>query len=53
MGSLSQMIDYINRDPEDFSKEFVIANYTNFTITDIERAARRKHRSELRKITEK
>ena len=49
MGRLTQMIDYLNRDPEDFSKEFVIANYTHFTVTDKAREVRRKYRNQIKK----
>lgn len=35
------MYDYLNRNPEDFSKDLVIGHYTHFTIDEISKKARR------------
>ena len=49
MGRLTQMYDYLNREPEDFSKDFVVGNYTKFTVDTISKRVRREYRAELRK----
>jgi len=47
MGRLTQMLDYINREPNKFSKEFVITNYTKFSVNDHQKEIRKKYRKEL------
>ncbi len=45
MGRATQAIDYFNADPKDVgSKEYRDTNYTNITITDAAKKARKKYR---------
>jgi len=47
MGRLTQMLDYINREPNKFSKEFVITNYTKLSVNDHQKEIRKKYRKQL------
>jgi hypothetical protein len=42
MSRLRQWFDYVSRDPDQFSIDFVKHNYTHFTITPESRKVRRK-----------
>ena len=44
MGRITQMYDYMNRKPEDFSKELVVGHYTHFTIDYNSKKIRRSER---------
>lgn len=33
MGRITQLFDYLKRDPAEFGKDFVLSNYTHIEIT--------------------
>lgn len=50
MGRITQMIDYLNGDPDTInSAEYRNKNYTKFHITPEAKEARKKYRQELKK----
>ena len=44
MSRLTQMIDYINKDPKELDSNYIRANYTHFTISETAKKVRRKLR---------
>ena len=42
MGRITQFLDYLNREPDGFSADFVKANYTHFSITEKSKDIRKK-----------
>jgi hypothetical protein len=50
MSRLSQFIDYMNVEPSKLDKNYILFNYTDFTITKSMKKARRKHLRQKNKI---
>ena len=48
MGRLTQMIDYINKDPKELESNYIKANYTHFTIKESDKKIRKKYRKEIK-----
>jgi len=44
MSRLTQMIDYINKDPKELDSNYIKAHYTHFTISETAKKVRRKLR---------
>ena len=44
MSRLTQMIDYINKDPKELDSNYIRANYTHFSIDKTAKKVRRKMR---------
>jgi hypothetical protein len=44
MGKLTQYIDFLTRESDDMSADFIKANYTHIEITDELRAIRRREK---------
>jgi len=49
MGRLTQIFDYLKRDPKKLNKDFIDGHYTHFTIDDRLKEIRRKNLALLRK----
>jgi hypothetical protein len=48
MSRLTQMIDYINKEPKELTKDYVSNNYTHFTIKESDKKVRKKYRREIK-----
>lgn len=44
MGRLTEFLDYMSRKSEDFSSDFIKANYTHFTITEEDKEIRKREK---------
>jgi len=47
MGRVTQLYDYLNRDPKDLTPDFIKANYTHLEITPGLKEKRKKYRKQI------
>ena len=49
MGRVTQFLDFINRDPKDFSTDLIAGQYTHVQITEEMKKVRKEYRRNLKK----